>query len=216
MTYTKSDIDKLKVKFDGIEKVDHNYSQALQDIFVLTMLSGKQNGVYVEIGGSDPININNTYILEKTFGWKGLSFEIDEEIVDYYNSTRINKCICLDATTADYSKIFKENNLPKHIDYLQVDIEPAWQTLKSLKQVDLDTYRFSVITFETDAYQGNDAVIRQSRSILTDHGYQLVASNVKNLGNAFEDWYVDPQVVSEDVWKQFQCDNLESLEVIFK
>lgn len=216
MTYTKSDIDKLKVKFDGIDKVDHNYSQALQDMFVLTMLNGKQNGVYVEIGGSDPININNTYILEKTFGWKGISFEIDEEIVDYYNSTRINKCICLDATTADYSKIFEENNLPKHIDYLQVDIEPAWQTLKSLKQVDLDTYRFSVITFETDAYQGNDAVIRQSRAIFTDHGYQLVASNVKNLGNAFEDWYVDPQVVSEDVWKQFQCDNLESLEVIFK
>lgn len=216
MTYSKSNIDKLKLKFDGIEKIDHNYSQALQDMFVLTMLNGKNNGVYVEIGGSDPININNTYILEKTFGWKGLSFEIDEEIVDYYNSTRINKCICLDATTADYSKIFEENNLPKHIDYLQVDIEPAWQTLKSLKQVDLDTYRFSVITFETDAYQGNDAVIKQSRSILTDHGYQLVASNVKNLGNAFEDWYVDPQVVSEDVWKQFQCDNLESLEVIFK
>lgn len=216
MTYTKSDIDKLKVKFDGIDNVDHNYSQAFQDMFVLTMLNGKSGGVYVEIGGSDPININNTYILEKTFGWKGLSFEIDEEIVDYYNSTRINKCICLDATTADYSKIFEENNLPKHIDYLQVDIEPAWQTLKSLKQVDLDTYRFSVITFETDAYQGNDAVIKQSRSILTEHGYQLVASNVKNLGNAFEDWYVDPQVVSESVWKQFQCDNLESSEVIFK
>ena len=216
MTYTKSDIDKLKLKFDGIDKVDHNYSQAFQDLFVLTMLNGKKDGVYVEIGGSDPININNTYILEKTFGWKGLSFEIDEEIVDYYNSTRINKCICLDATTADYSKIFEENNLPKHIDYLQVDIEPAWQTLKSLKQVDLDTYRFSVITFETDAYQGNSAVIKESRSIFADYGYQLVASNVKNLSNPFEDWYVDPQVVSEDIWKQFQCDNLESSEVIFK
>lgn len=216
MTYTKSDIDKLKLKFDGIEKIDHNYSQALQDLFVLTMLNGKQSGVYVEIGGSDPININNTYILEKTFDWKGISFEIDEEIVKHYNSTRTNQCICLDATKADYSKIFEENNLPKHMDYLQVDIEPAWQTLKSLKQVDLNTYRFSVITFETDAYQGNSAVIKESRSIFTDYGYQLVASNVKNLGNAFEDWYVDPQVVSEDIWKHYQCDNLESLEVIFK
>jgi hypothetical protein len=216
MTYTKSDINKLKLKFDGVEKIENNHSQALQDMFVLTMLNGKSDGFYVEIGGSDPININNTYILEQTFGWKGLSFEIDEEIVEYYNSTRINKCICLDATTADYSKIFEENNLPKHIDYLQVDIEPAWQTLKSLKQVDLDTYRFSVITFETDAYQGNNAVIKESRSILTNYGYQLVASNVSNLGNPFEDWYVDPQVVSENIWKQFQCDNLESLEVIFK
>ena len=61
MTYTKSDINKLKIEFDGIDKVDHNYSQALQDMFVLTMLNGKKDGVYVEIGGSDPININNTY-----------------------------------------------------------------------------------------------------------------------------------------------------------
>lgn len=216
MTYNETDVNKLKVKFDGVEKVEHNYSQAFQDMFVLTMLNGKNNGVYVEIGGSDPININNTYILEKTFGWKGVSFEIDEEIVNYYNSTRINKCICLDATKANYSKIFEENNLPKHIDYLQVDIEPAWQTLKSLKQIDLETYRFSVITFETDAYQGNDSVIRESRSIFENYGYQLVASNVKNLGNSFEDWYVDPQVVSENIWKPFQCDNLESSEVIFK
>jgi len=216
MTFTKSDLDKLKFKFDGIEKIEKNYSQAFQDIFVLTMLNGKNNGTYVEIGGSDPININNTYILEKTFGWNGLSFEIDEEIVSYYNSTRINKCICLDATKANYSKIFKENQIPKHVDYLQVDIEPAWQTLKSLKQIDLNEYRFSVITFETDAYQGNTDVIEESRSIFNKHGYQLVASNVKNLGNAFEDWYVDPQVVSENIWKQFQSDSLESSEVIFK
>jgi len=216
MTYTNTDIEKLKFKFDGVEEIDHNYSQAFQDLFVLTMLNGKRNGIYVEIGGSDPININNTYILEKTFGWTGVSFEIDEEITKDYNTKRVNQCYCLDATTADYSKIFEENKLPKHMDYLQVDIEPAWQTLKSLKQVDLDTYRFSVITFETDAYYGNEIVINQSREILTSRGYQLVASNVKNLGNPFEDWYVDPKVIPETIWKQFKCDNLEASEVMYK
>lgn len=216
MTYTITDIEKLKFKFNGIEEVEKNYSQAFQDLFVLTMLNGKRNGTYVEIGGSDPININNTYILEKIFGWTGVSFEIDEQIAKDYNTKRVNKCYCLDATTANYSKIFEENKLPQKMDYLQVDIEPAWQTLKSLKQVDLDTYRFSVITFETDAYFGNQEVINESRKIFNDHGYQLVASNVRNLGNPFEDWYIDPKVVPETIWKQFVCDNLEASEVIYK
>lgn len=216
MNYTKFDIERLKLKFDDVEIIENNHSQAFQDMFVLTMLNGKKNGIYVEIGGSDPIDINNTYILEKDFNWSGISVEIDEEVVNQYNLIRSNKCICADATTLDYSKVFSENNLPKHIDYLQVDIEPSWQTLKSLKQIDLDSYRFSVITFETDAYHGDQSVINESRKILSSYGYQLVASNVKNMGNPFEDWYVDPESISESTWQKFKCDNLESSEVIFK
>jgi hypothetical protein len=216
MTYINTNLEKLKIKFDGAEEIENNHSQAFQDLFVLTMLNGKRNGIYVEIGGADPIDINNTYILERNFNWTGVSFEIDEEVTKDYNTKRVNRCYCLDATTADYTKIFEENKLLKHMDYLQVDIEPAWQTLKSLKQIDLDTYRFSVITFETDAYYGNNLVISESREILKNHGYQLVASNVKNSGNPFEDWYVDPKVIPETIWKQFICDNLEASEVIYK
>ena len=57
--------DQLKRSFSGVETVERNYSQALQDIFVLTMLNGKQNGTYVEIGGAHPTNINNTFFLRK-------------------------------------------------------------------------------------------------------------------------------------------------------
>ena len=216
MNYKKSDSKKLKDSFDGFQDIEKNYSQAFQDLFTLTMLNGKKNGTYIEIGGSDPINMNNTYLLEKSFGWKGLSFELDSEIAKYYNSVRVNKCFCLDATQADYSKIFEDNQIPNRIDYLQVDIEPSWQTLKALKQLDFDSYRFSVITYETDAYNSNDYLINESREIFSRHGYQLVASNVKNLGNAFEDWYIDPSIVPEDKWKKFQSNGCETNKIMFK
>ena len=214
---SEEDSEKLKIKFDGVENFTQNYSQAHQDLFVLSILNGKQNGTYVEIGGAHPINISNTYLLEKYFGWYGIAFEIDCERVDYYNEKRKNKCICGDATNLDYSKIFKENNLPKQIDYLQVDIEPAWQTFESLKQIDLDTYRFSVITFETDTYMSeNKNIVIESRNLLERYGYKLISKNVKTNTWPFEDWYIDPLIVSENVYSQFYSDGLESIDVLYK
>ena len=210
----KFDSSRLKKSFSGVERVTENYSQALQDIFVLTMLNGKENGTYVEIGGAHPININNTYLLEKTFGWSGISFEINQDLAKFYNTKRNNKCICTDATQVNYSEVFEDNNLPNQIDYLQIDIDPSFQSLASLKKIDLKNYRFSVITFETDAYQGSTAVLEQSRSILQGNGYQLVASNVKNCGHAFEDWYVDPNTVTTDMWIALQSDNMESTQIL--
>ena len=46
------------------------------------------------------------------------------------------------------------------------------------------------------------------------NGYQLVASNVKNCGHAFEDWYVDPNTVTTDVWSTLQSDNMESTQIL--
>ena len=60
MNYKKSDSKKLKDSFDGFQDIEKNYSQAFQDLFTLTMLNGKKNGTYIEIGGSDPINMNNS------------------------------------------------------------------------------------------------------------------------------------------------------------
>ena len=39
--------------------------QAQQDKFVLNVLNEKKNGYFLEIGSNHPININNTYLLEK-------------------------------------------------------------------------------------------------------------------------------------------------------
>ena len=51
------------------------YSQAGQDgIIYNTFFKNVTDGVYCDIGGNHPININNTYMFEK-LGWQGVVFE---------------------------------------------------------------------------------------------------------------------------------------------
>ena len=217
--YYKKDLDNLRYKFPESEKILNNYSQAFQDMFVLSILNGKKNGTYVEIGADHGVIISNTYLLESEFNWKGVSFEIEDQKVSEYNKIRNNKCICADATVFDYKTFFEKNNYPKQIDYLQVDIEPAWQTLKALKALPLDEYRFSVITYETDVYKDGPDSGEEAMDILLSLGYELVVRNVANLNNPYEDWYVDPSVVDPEIVKYFINNgrrSKESTECIFR
>jgi hypothetical protein len=196
-TYFKENYDRLRVKFDTAETIEQNYSQSLQDIFTLSVLNGKKNGTYLEIGGDDGISINNTYLLESQYDWTGLAFEWLEPGWNRYVSKRKNPCLCEDATKADYAKLFVDYKFPKQIDFLQVDIEPAQQTLDSLKAIPHDDYRFSVICFETAIYLGQDMHVQQEQiDLLQSLGYVMIAKNVSNVGNdPFEDWWVDPTAV---------------------
>ena len=213
--YFRNNYENLKTKFTGAENIENNWSQSMQDMFVLSMLDGKKNGVYVEIGADQPRVISNTYLLENNFNWSGVSFELDADKVAFFNTIRKNKCLSEDATLYDYKSLFEERNYPKQIDYLQLDIDPAEGTLRALKALPLDDYRFSVITYETDVYSSGADIQDEQIEILESHGYQLVAKNVKCEGNPYEDWWIDPAIVSEDVWKPYKTRiGLESNEVI--
>ena len=213
--YFRNNYENLKTKFSGAENIENNWSQSMQDIFVMSMLDGKRNGVYVEIGADQPRVISNTYLLEKDFDWSGISFELDADKVAFFNTIRENKCLCEDATLYNYKSLFEELNYPKQIDYLQLDIDPAEGTLRALKALPLDDYRFSVITYETDVYSSGADIQDEQIEILESHGYQLVAKNVKCEGNPYEDWWVDPAIVSEDVWKPYKTRiGLDSWEVV--
>ena len=73
--YTPKMYEKLKQKFPGAEKIKMNYSQIYQDMFVLTMLDGKKDGYFVEIGSGNPFYGNNTAILGTYYGWKGMAID---------------------------------------------------------------------------------------------------------------------------------------------
>jgi hypothetical protein len=178
---------------------DGSNSQAGQESFVLNSLKEKRGGFYVEIGGYHSKHDSNTYILETQYGWKGVALEIDKERSDEYNSNRSNICLNVDATTFDYLKYFEDNNFPKTIDYLQVDIEPAFQSLKALQAIPLDKYRFSVVTFEHDLYADpNNLLIKEkAKEIMLEFGYSLAVENVEGDGKIFEDWWLDLNIENE-------------------
>jgi hypothetical protein len=212
--YFKDDYENLRFKFSESEKIENNYSQSMQDMFVLSILDGKRNGTYVEIGADKPRVINNSYLLESQYNWNGVSFEIDSNKVDYFNSIRKNKCICADATEYDYKSFFDENKFPKQIDYLQLDCDPPEITMQCLRKLPLKDYRFSVITFETDLYAGGQEVQKEQYQILSSLGYKRIVKDVKNEGNPYEDWWIDPLIIPEERWKIFINQSVEFSEVL--
>lgn len=180
------------------------YSQVGQDDFVIETLNYKNGGVYVEIGAWHSTDISNTYMLEKDYGWTGVSFEIDPNRSAEFNLNRTNRCYTVDATCFDYENLFDSLSLPKQIDYLQVDIEPAQNSFAALISLPLEKYRFSVITFEHDLYDDPNNIDIKNKQIdlLSGLGYKLVRDNVFDTDDRFpgktypfEDWWIDPLVL---------------------
>ena len=201
LMYKSNLYSKLKYKFPGAEDILNNYAQTYQDMFILTMLKGKRNGKYLEIGAADPYKGSNTALLEKQFEWKGASLEILEDEVNKFKRERSNPVFLQDATKVDYTKFLKELDLGTDYDYLQVDCEPPSVTFEILKKIPLDKYRFAVITFEHDFYADITKSYRElSRDYLRDKGYILVASNIApNTTACYEDWWVHPDLVDKDI-----------------
>ena len=172
-----------------------------QEQFVIDILKGKKNGYYVELGAFHFNEGNNTYLLEKEYDWTGVSFEIRDEWKEEFNKNRSNPCMG-DALDFNYISYFEENNFPKQIDYLQIDIDAGYEmngkpsgnpylTLHGLLAVPLNNYRYSIITFEHDAnmYWRNITMRDVQREILDSLGYSLVVRT------EYEDWWVDPEVI---------------------
>lgn len=180
-----------------LELFEGSFSQSGQESFVLNMLGKISGGYYIEIGAFHATDISNTFLLESKFEWKGIAFEIDRKKSKEYNRMRSNPCITVDATNFDYLKCFEKNNFPKVIDYLQVDIEPAYQSLAALKLLPWDIFSFKTITFEHDLYSNpdNERVQSEAYELLQSYGYHRVAKNVKSNGFPYEDWYCHPDFI---------------------
>jgi hypothetical protein len=188
--YYDSMYEKLKVKFDGSREIKQNYSQCYQDMFVLTVLNGKKHGRFVEIGCGDPFFGNNTALLSK-LGWTGLSIDIDPSLEEKWRKSGRAQFIfmCTDATKIDNWE------LKGDYDYLQIDCDPALNSLEVLLKIPFEKHKFAVITFEHDAYN-SEGIKDRSRAYLQSMGYEMVVGDIapdKYLN--FEDWWVHPALV---------------------
>lgn len=188
-----------------------------QDFFVRSCLKNKRNGVFVEIGSNDPIKINNTFLLETKYNWSGIMVEYDKKWLEKYKKIRPNSHhIINDATKIDWVNTFKDLNIPKNIDYLQIDLEvnnkSTIDCLENINKQIMNDYKFAVVTFEHDIYRGDYFDTRKrSREIFNERGYTRVFSDVKN-GEIypFEDWYIHPELVDVDYINKIKSD--ESLD----
>lgn len=186
---------RLRLPFAGSEALSENFSGLGQDLFVLMLLDGKRSGTYLEIGANDPIKSSNTYLLEKTFGWTGVSVEIGKVYQRRFELFRKNKLVCADARRLSYRGEFTNP-----VDYLSLDIDPPEQTLEALENVIAEGLVFRAITFEHDFYNfGCGPQVREnSRAFLEEAGYVLLVADVSFNGLRCEDWWVHPDLVDLD------------------
>jgi hypothetical protein len=185
--------------------VDHEHA-SLVNSFALRFCGDKENGTYVEVGSSDWLHFNNTYMLEKEFGWTGVGIEIEEHYVEGHKKNRSNPCILGDATTFNWDKYFEENNFPKQIDHLSIDTDTS--NLLSLMNIPLSRYRFSTIVVESRessnlALDIDQVVKRVQREILARYNYTLVGSGYT------DDFWID------NTYLKLQGNQFDSLTAAF-
>ena len=196
---------QLRYKFDGYENVYRNYSQVYQDLFVLSMLNGKRNGTYLEIGTAGPEYGNNTKLLEE-FGWTGMGIEWDKKLADSYAAARKNPVLNQDALNINYARLTQSISPSGVIDYLQLDCEPASTTYEIMTRIPFSKVKFAVITYEHDDYVDMTGKYREmSRQFLRDRGYELVVSDISPDGvSNFEDWWVHPDLVDKGILQRMR------------
>ena len=59
----------------ALKCLDASKGQLRQDIFALVENQFKQGGYFVEFGAASGVDLSNTYLLEKQFGWSGILAE---------------------------------------------------------------------------------------------------------------------------------------------
>lgn len=191
-----------------------NYSQAGQDLFVLNLLNDDTQHTFLDVGCWLPETLNNTLLLEEN-GWNGVSIDILDLKKEW--GVRKTPFIMCDALELNYGKLLKDSNIPKVVDYLNLDIEGDGFRFKALKKIFESDLEFKIITIEHDVYRGYDLTERKpQRDFLTSKGYVLVVSDLNLSNNPFEDWWVNPKYVNFEKYDYLMCDNVDYLEIINK
>ena len=87
------------------------YSQDKQDMFLVEkVFKGHKNGIYVDVGAHDGININNTLYFEKYNNWTGINIEPIKKVFECLvknrpNNINLNCAVCNNDGETDFFTI---------------------------------------------------------------------------------------------------------------
>jgi FkbM family methyltransferase len=97
-----------------IGAVPRSKAQLRQDIFVLAELGQKRHGYFVEFGATNGVDLSNTWLLEKEYGWTGI---LSEPAVVWQNALRENRSCIVDTrcvwTSSDRVADFSQTEVPE-------------------------------------------------------------------------------------------------------
>jgi FkbM family methyltransferase len=197
------------------------YSQSNQDKWVVEFLKFKKNGYFVDLGAYDGIQTSNTYYMENNLGWEGICIEANpsvyQSLIENRKSKNINVALnnyvgeCFftnDKITTTGIKvpcntldnILNENNVPKDIDYLSIDIEGYEYIV--LKDFNFKEWNIGLITVEHNLYCDGNERKDNLYQLLTNNGFTRVVEDALCLdknplyyNKPYEDWYINSNLL---------------------
>lgn len=107
---------------------NNSFSQLGQDKWVMEVLNNKQNGVFVDVGAVDGIQLSNTYSLETNSNWTGLCVEPSKQ---YQKLIENRKCL------TDKRAVYNENG--KMVKFLEVHSRDPFNMFSGIDE-SLDDY----------------------------------------------------------------------------
>jgi hypothetical protein len=176
-------------------KMNKTYSKESQDIFVSKLV--REPGFYLDIGSAEPIDGNNSYLLELN-GWNGISLD-QNNFSHEFAQLRKNKFIAFDVSRLDWVKFLRDNDVPRIIDYISLDVDDA--NISVINNFPFDLYEFKIMTFETDKYINENRKIACKNKLEKYPQYQILLEDAqvtdKNL--EWEDWWINTNYFASEI-----------------
>lgn len=119
-------------------------AQHLQDLFVLAELDYKSNGFFVEFGATDGVSINNTWLLEKLFGWRGI---LAEPAMIWHDRLKANRNCIIDTRCvwkeSGEQLIFNQTESPE-LSKIDMVVNDDWA--KDIREINASKYTVSSVS----------------------------------------------------------------------
>jgi FkbM family methyltransferase len=203
-----------------VKLVSSSKSQLGQDIFALKQNNLKQEGFFIEIGASDGIELSNTFLLEKEFGWNGVLVEPARDVQQNLQKNRSAKILNIALTSSDkpYINFSEKGVLSTVSDYRYLDLHSKDRRFSKKYFVKNDTLLNilednkcpRIIDFLSIDTEGSEYDILRNfnfnkykfRAICIEHNYsknrnaiyELLTSNdyerILTNLSQFDDWYI--------------------------
>lgn len=174
--------------------IKKSFSKEGQDLLVNLLLPKK--GFFIDIGCGHPIDDgNNTYSLE-LIGWVGMLIDKCPISISQCKALRSSPAFLIDCSYVNWLQFLNENNVPKVIDYISLDIQDS--NIDVINNFPFDEYEFKIMTFETDCYQcGNLRKDHALRILSRYNQYQMVLENARlESGGIWEDWWINEKFIN--------------------
>lgn len=137
------------INIDGINNLlglvtANRKAQHLQDLFVLAELDYKSNGFFVEFGATDGVSINNTWLLEKLFGWRGI---LAEPAMIWHDRLKANRNCIIDTRCvwkeSGEQLIFNQTESPE---LSKIDIVANEDWAKEIREINASKYAVTSVS----------------------------------------------------------------------